>query len=104
MYISPALGFILQCLKAHALEEKGILQQNPPGKCKKITIKGENKSSEDLSEDISCDKDNNGHTYVTPASTTAAQLPSPARLGSTSAYCEYDLQVAGPPDTTTKLQ
>ncbi|KAG8409171.1 hypothetical protein J3459_017659 [Metarhizium acridum] len=106
------------------------------GQVKSITIKGENKSSDDVTlsnsvitlysgDDNVClwrngadDTDNiqlvadtdssinsNGYTYVTPASTTAAHLPIPARLGTTSRYFEYDLQVAGPPqDTSTKLQ
>ncbi|KAI3320291.1 hypothetical protein HD806DRAFT_547485 [Xylariaceae sp. AK1471] len=37
------------------------------------------------------------HTYVTPSSVSAGQLPTPAKLGNTSSYYEYDLQVAGPP-------
>jgi hypothetical protein len=57
-----------------------------------------------LVEDTDPNKKNNGFTYVTPASTIAARLPIPARLGNTSAYYEYNLQVAGPPDTTTRLQ
>ncbi|PYI25874.1 hypothetical protein BP00DRAFT_451728 [Aspergillus indologenus CBS 114.80] len=81
------------------------------GQGRTITTKLENKSSEDVAvsnhyplvEDTSFDKGSNGHTCVTPASTTAAQLASPARLGSTSAYYEYVFHAAGPPDTTTKL-
>ncbi|KAI0413214.1 hypothetical protein F5X98DRAFT_296318 [Xylaria grammica] len=38
-----------------------------------------------------------GHTYVAPSELSAGQLPSPAKLGNTSNYYEYDLQVAGPP-------
>ncbi|RAL15220.1 uncharacterized protein BO97DRAFT_463091 [Aspergillus homomorphus CBS 101889] len=58
-----------------------------------------------LVDDTDPNKSSNGYSYVTPSSTAAAQLPTPARLGTTSTYYEYDLQVAGPPqDTSTKLQ
>ncbi|KAI1435344.1 hypothetical protein GGR50DRAFT_687065 [Xylaria sp. CBS 124048] len=49
--------------------------------------------------------DSVGYTYVTPSSVAAAQLPYPAKLGNTSNYYEYDLQVAGPPmEAATGLQ
>ncbi|KAI1828148.1 hypothetical protein F4861DRAFT_245595 [Xylaria intraflava] len=49
--------------------------------------------------------DTAGYTYVTPSSLSAGQLPTPAKLGNTSNYYEYDLQVAGPPkEASTGLQ
>ncbi|KAJ8133039.1 hypothetical protein O1611_g587 [Lasiodiplodia mahajangana] len=41
------------------------------------------------------------HIYITPSSVSAGQLPKPAKLGNTSSYYEYDLQVAGPPKGST---
>ncbi|KAJ5392728.1 hypothetical protein N7465_011702 [Penicillium sp. CMV-2018d] len=41
--------------------------------------------------------DESGYTYVTPQKVTAGQLPTPARLGTTSNYYQYNLQAAGPP-------
>ncbi|KAI9043209.1 uncharacterized protein KD926_004393 [Aspergillus affinis] len=120
---SPQLSYTISDLKVTA------------GQVKTITIKGENKSSDDVTvsnavitlysgDDSAClfsngadeteniqlvdDSDSNhdsdGYTYVTPADTTAAQFPTPGRLGNTSAYYGYDLQMAGPPATSTKLK
>ncbi|KAI1762240.1 hypothetical protein GGR53DRAFT_532802 [Hypoxylon sp. FL1150] len=50
-------------------------------------------------------RDQPSYTYVTPSSLSAGQLPTPARLGTTSEYYEYDLQVAGPQnDALTSLK
>ncbi|KAL4786841.1 hypothetical protein BJX76DRAFT_354842 [Aspergillus varians] len=50
-------------------------------------------------------KSNDGYTYDTPNTTTAAQLPTPASLGGDTTYYEYGLEVAGlPQDTSSKLQ
>lgn len=58
-----------------------------------------------LVSDTDSNKTSNGHTYVTPSSTTSAHLPTPSRLGNTSAYYEYNLEAAGPPkDTSTSLK
>ncbi|KAH8433829.1 uncharacterized protein LDX57_011464 [Aspergillus melleus] len=120
---SPQLSYTISDLKVAA------------GQVKTITIKGENKSSDNVTisntvitlysgddsvclfrngadeteniqlvDDSDPNHDSSGYTYVTPADTTAAQLPIPARLGTTSAYYEYDLQVAGPRATSTKLK
>ncbi|KAB8291299.1 hypothetical protein EYC80_009985 [Monilinia laxa] len=55
-----------------------------------------------LALDNDPNKNANGHTFVTPSSITTAQLPTPSRLGNTSAYYEYDLRAAGPPKETSK--
>ncbi|KAG4032306.1 hypothetical protein MFRU_007g02140 [Monilinia fructicola] len=55
-----------------------------------------------LALDNDPNKNDNGHTFVTPRSITTAQLPIPSRLGNTSAYYEYDLRAAGPPKDTSK--
>ncbi|PGH13745.1 hypothetical protein AJ79_03444 [Helicocarpus griseus UAMH5409] len=41
--------------------------------------------------------DENGYTYVGPSGLSVGELPTPARLGTTSGYYRYDLQAAGPP-------
>ncbi|KAJ8061184.1 hypothetical protein OCU04_010257 [Sclerotinia nivalis] len=45
--------------------------------------------------DTDANKNENGHTFVTPSKITAAKLPTPSRLGNTSIYYEYDLRAAG---------
>ncbi|ESZ94054.1 hypothetical protein SBOR_5580 [Sclerotinia borealis F-4128] len=58
-----------------------------------------------LALDTDTDKDDNGHTYVTSSTITAAQLPQPSKLGTESIYYQYDLQAAGPPkDTSSSLE
>ncbi|CAD6446573.1 7630552f-96ab-41cf-8523-f973691513a3 [Sclerotinia trifoliorum] len=54
-----------------------------------------------LVPDTDADKNENGHTFVTPSKITSAQLPIPARLGNESIYYEYDLRAAGLPKETS---
>ncbi|EKV12208.1 Eukaryotic aspartyl protease family protein [Penicillium digitatum] len=49
-------------------------------------------------------RETSGHTYVAPQKITAGQLPTPAKLGTTSNYYQYNLQAAGPPkENSTNL-
>ncbi|CAG8896706.1 unnamed protein product [Penicillium egyptiacum] len=50
-----------------------------------------------LVPDDDSNHDTSGYTYVTPQKVTAGQLPTPAKLGTTSNYYQYNLQAAGPP-------
>ncbi|KZF22467.1 hypothetical protein L228DRAFT_268931 [Xylona heveae TC161] len=50
----------------------------------------------ELVSDTDGSKDHEGHTYVTPASTVGATLPTPSKIGTKSIYYQYDLRVAGP--------
>lgn len=57
-----------------------------------------------LVPDTDADKNENGHTFVTPSKITSAQLPIPARLGNESIYYEYVLRAAGlPKESSTSL-